>query len=82
MTDKRMNPHQLRAIRLRLNMTQWEFGEALGYPKKGASSRIYELEHGIRAITLVRIKLLRILEQERAERPPRSVRLATRQEFR
>ena len=81
MTDK-IKPHQLRAIRLRLNMNQQDFGVELGFSKDGARQRIYELEKGLKPIMPVRIKLLRALEREAASRPSRSVRLATRPEFR
>jgi len=81
MKNQAIKAHEFRAIRLRLNMTQQQFGEALGYSEKGAGQRIWEIEHGIKPIVSVRLKLLRILERESQANPPRSVRLATRPEF-
>ncbi len=75
MTTEKMKATELRAIRLKLNLSQQALGEALGFSDKGARQRIWEIEHGLRPIMPIRIKVLRILEAESASRPHRSVRL-------
>jgi len=74
-----MRPHQLRAIRRRLDLNQQEFGELMGYPANGAKSRISELENGRRRITIIRAMRARQLDAR--EIPPREIRLATKREM-
>ena len=73
-----MKPHELRAIRQRLNMSQAEFGQLLFYPIKSARQRIYELEHAHKRITEIRAR--RAIELENDAPVSQRIQLASQVE--
>lgn len=71
-----MKPNQLRAIRLRMEMSQQEFGELLYYPARSAGIRVSELERGIKRI--VEIKARRAIQLYENRTIPKRIKIATR----
>ena len=68
-----MKGRELRIIRLKINMTQTEFGVCLAYPIVGARQRISELENEKVRVSEVRAMLARDLLERTVKR--RSVRV-------
>lgn len=60
-----MKPEQLRERRLKLGMTQQEFGEKLGFSKKWARMRVSELELGKKTITQKTALLCGLIKKRR-----------------
>ena len=58
-----MTGKQLKEIRLNLNLTQLDFGYLLGYAKKTANIRVYELESDKIRITGTIERLARYIEK-------------------
>ena len=72
---EKMKAHEFRAIRIKLNLNQQDFGEALGFSPKGATQRVSEIERGARPAMPARIKLARILAEQMENKPSIPVRL-------
>lgn len=65
-----MTQEELKEIRLEMNLSQTEFGIALGFVKGGAQRAIYDLENGVRPIRQTVAKLARFLIKEHRENAP------------